>query len=169
MITNPGDRRTSGKFPSPENILNRADITALFVGIPQDLTRFIPKIDALVSSYALGIEIDEYWTVSKAKAIGDHLQTLTFKKVAGHQEPGKWNYCKGNFWCDYMILQYGSGKSETAIKSMTQAASTDLGRPVVAGEYNGTSPESQSVNLGNAAVSVGAVGFGNGGGTGLLK
>ncbi|MGH8591217.1 MAG: putative Na+/H+ antiporter, partial [Gammaproteobacteria bacterium] len=38
MITNPGDRRTSGKFPSPENILNRADITALFVGIPQALT-----------------------------------------------------------------------------------------------------------------------------------
>ncbi|MGH8569569.1 MAG: hypothetical protein ACREXU_16570, partial [Gammaproteobacteria bacterium] len=39
MITNPGDRRTSGKFPSPENILNRADITALFVGIPQGQAR----------------------------------------------------------------------------------------------------------------------------------
>lgn len=132
--------------------------------IKSDLTSFIPKIDGLVSSYALGIEIDEYWTASEAKEIGDHLQTITFKKVAAHQLPGKWNYCKGHYWCDYMILQYGFGKSESAIKSMTKDASQDLGRPVVAGEYNAVSPESLSVKLGNAAVSAGAVGFGNGGG-----
>ncbi|MGH8591369.1 MAG: hypothetical protein ACREXX_19255 [Gammaproteobacteria bacterium] len=134
--------------------------------IKSDLTGFVPKIDGLVSSYALGIEIDEYWTASEAKAIGDHLQTITFKKIAGHQLPGRWNYCKGHYWCDYMILQYGFGKSESAVKSMTENAITDLHRPVVAGEYNTLSiaPETQSVKLGNAAVSVGAVGFGNGGG-----
>jgi hypothetical protein len=132
-----------------------------------DLSTFIPQIDGLVSSYCLGIEIDEYWTTSEAKSVGDHLQTLTTKKVAAHQLPGKWNYCKGYSWCDYLILQYGFGKTESQIKSTTTSAINDLGKPVVAGEYNTLSvaPESTSITLGNAAVSVGAVGFGNGGGS----
>jgi hypothetical protein len=74
---------------------------------------------------------------------------------------GKWDYCKSS-WCDYMILQYGFGLSETAIKDMTRQAKNELGKPVVAGEYCNTT-ESESIRLGNAAVSAGASGFGNGG------
>lgn len=129
--------------------------------IKTDLKNFIPKIDDLVSSYCLGIEIEEYWSKTEASDIGNFLQSLTRKKIASHQIPGKWDYCKSS-WCDYMILQYGFGKSESEIKSMTKQAINDLGKPVVAGEYNLDGSESLSVKLGNAAVSAGSAGFGNG-------
>ena len=73
----------------------------------------------------------------------------------------RWNLCR-LAWCDYMMLQYGFGKTETQIETMTESAMNDLNKPVVAGEYS-LSSERVSVKLGNAAVSVGAKGFGNGG------
>ena len=131
--------------------------------IKSDLSSFVPRIDALVSSYSLGIEIDEYWTRSEADQIGNHLQTLTQKLVAAHQLPGRWAYCRSS-WCDYMILQYGFGKSESFIRNTTVQAKSELGKPVVAGEYsNSPSPESASARLGDAGVAAGAAGFGNGG------
>jgi hypothetical protein len=39
VITNPGEHRTSGKFPGPEKYIQQADVTALFVGIPQGQAR----------------------------------------------------------------------------------------------------------------------------------
>jgi hypothetical protein len=133
--------------------------------IKADLTAVIPQINALADSYVLGIEIDEYWTASEAKQIGDHMQTLTTKKIAAHQLSNKWTFCKGYSWCDYMILQYGFGKTASQISSMTKTAIADLGKPLVAGEYNLNAGESTSVTLGNAAVTAGAAGFGNGGGS----
>jgi hypothetical protein len=126
------------------------------------LSSFVPLIDTLVSSYSLGIEIDEYWTRSETDQIGNHLQALTKKLVAAHQLPGRWAYCQSD-WCDYMILQYGFGKDESFVKEMTVRAKRELGKPVVAGEYNLEPPESTSVRLGNAGVAAGAAGFGNGG------
>src|SRR5690606_7593385 len=117
--------------------------------------------DPLVSSYSLGIEIDEYWTKDEAREIGEHLHTLTTKPVAAHQTEGRWDYCKAD-WCDYMILQYGFDLPENAITSMTQAAMQDLQKPVVAGEYS-LEAEEESIRLGNAGVGAGAAGFGNGG------
>lgn len=130
--------------------------------IKADLKNLIPKIDDLASSYTLGIEINEYWSKAEASDIGDFVQSLSRKKIASHQTPGRWDYCKSS-WCDYMILQYGFGKSESEIKSMTKQAINDLSKPVVAGEYNLDGAESLSVKLGDAAVSAGSAGFGNGG------
>jgi hypothetical protein len=132
--------------------------------IEADLSAFIPKIDGLVNSYVLGIEIDEYWSAREADEIGKHLHALTTKKVAAHQLPGKWSYCKGYDWCSYMVLQYGFGKTPEQIAETTRDAMAALGKPVIAGEYNISGDESTSRSLGNAAVSAGAAGFGNGAG-----
>jgi len=134
----------------------------LVSSINQSLTNFIPQIDSLANSYVLGIEIDEYWTLSESNQIGAHLDSLTSKPLADHQLPGKSDRCTS--WCDYLIYQYGFGKTESQIKSMTMAVIDSLGKPVVAGEYNlDESNEALSIKLGNAAVSAGASGFGNGG------
>jgi hypothetical protein len=134
--------------------------------IKSRMNALIPIIDSLVSSYVLGLELDEYWSKSKSDSLGNHLNTLTSKPLAAHQIGGKWDYCKSS-WCDYMILQYGFGKTEAQIISMTKEAISDLKKPIVAGEYNsphyGEGLESLSVKLGNAGISAGASGFGNGG------
>ena len=133
--------------------------------IKADLTRFIPQVDDLVSSYVLGLEIGEYWTRTEADQIGHHLETLTAKPIAAHQNSGKWDYCHAA-WCDYMILQYWV-RTEAGVRDETRRAIRDLGKPVVAGEYNLEGPERVSHRLASAAVSAGAAGFGNGGtGTG---
>ena len=134
--------------------------------IKSDLTTLIPAIDDLVVSYSLAIETDEYWTKLEAMEVGNHLRTLTNKPVSVHQLPGRWDYCKGENWCDYVILQYGFNKTESQIKTMTINAINDLGKPIVAGEYCSISQgcsESTSIKLGDAAVSAGASGFANGG------
>jgi hypothetical protein len=127
------------------------------------LDALIPVIDSLVSSYVLGLELDEYWPFEKANQLGQHLNGLTRKKIAAHQLPGRWDYCQQAGWCDYMILQYGFGKSLEAIADMTREALRDLRRPVVAGEYNLRGEEDKGQKMGDAAVAAGAVGFGNGG------
>jgi hypothetical protein len=130
--------------------------------IKADLASFIPQIDSLVSSYSLGVEVDEFWTKSEADQIGNHLRTLTAKPIAAHQTTGRWDYCRST-WCSYMVLQYGFGQTESVVARMTRQAIADLGKPVVAGEYNEGPSELVSVRLGDAAVAAGAVGFGNGG------
>jgi len=130
--------------------------------IKSDLSTFIPQIDSLVNSYVLGLEIDEYWTLDKANQIGAHLDSLTAKPLAAHQLPGNWNYC--STWCDYLIFQYGFGRSLDEIQTMTANAINSLGKPVVAGEYNTTvGTENLSIVMGDTAVAAGASGFGNGG------
>jgi hypothetical protein len=130
--------------------------------IKSSLASFVPQIDDLVNSYCMGIEIDEYWSESKAEEIGNYLDSLTDRPIAVHQLPGAWGYCKD--YCDYMIFQYGFGKTESQIQSMTVNVRKNLGKPVVAGEYHSDrNNEALSIRLGNSAVSAGASGFGNGG------
>jgi hypothetical protein len=131
--------------------------------IKTDLTNFVPVVDSLVNSYEVGLEANEYWTKSESDEIGNHLDNLTDKPLASHQTPGKWDYCTSS-WCDYMILQYGFGKTTTQIINMTNDARSSLGKPIVAGEYNtNESNPSLSITLGDAALSACAAGFGNGG------
>jgi hypothetical protein len=117
-----------------------------------------------VSSYSLGIEVDEYWDLTQATAVGELMQGLTSKRIAVHQLQGRWSYCAGQDWCDYMILQYGFGLDEDEIQAMTREAIAALGKPVVAGEYAIDVSERVSRRLGDAALGAGAAGFGNGGG-----
>jgi hypothetical protein len=143
--------------PDDASVNRRRSIAEL----KERMNDLIPVIDPLVSSYVLGLELDEYWGQSKVDALGQHLATLTNKKIAVHQLAGRWNYCK-LAWCDYMMLQYGFGLTEDQIETMTRRAMNDLDKPVVAGEYS-LSDESVSIRLGDVAVSAGAKGFGNGG------
>jgi len=124
--------------------------------------KLIPVIDSRVDSYVLGLELDEYWSASKVNSLGTYLDSLTSKTIAVHQLKGNYNFCNYN-WCDYMVFQYGMDKTESQIISMTHDAINSLGKPVVAGEYNVNGGESRSIRLGNAGVSAGASGFGNGG------
>jgi hypothetical protein len=130
------------------------------------LNALIPVIDSDVSSYVLGLELNEYWSFTTTDTLGKHLSGLTQKKIAVHQTKGRWDYCQKASWCDYMVLQYGFGKTPETIAKMTRQALSALRRPVVAGEYNriGES-EDNGRERGDAAMRAGAVGFGNGGST----
>ncbi|HEX6047827.1 MAG TPA: hypothetical protein VFZ21_01110 [Gemmatimonadaceae bacterium] len=125
------------------------------------VTRLVPVVDDLVSSYVLGLELDEYWAASTVDRLGTHLSGLTAKPIAVHQTPGRWDYCKFD-WCDYMILQYGFESELGDIERMTRAAIAELGKPVVAGEYEVESEE-RAIRRGDQGVAAGAAGFGNGG------
>jgi hypothetical protein len=117
-------------------------------------------IDPLVDSYVLGLELDEYWQTPLIDLLGSRLDSLTTKRIGVHQSPGRWDLA-GLPWVDMMILQYGFGLSEQDIREMTARAIRELGKPVVAGEYEFDS-EARSKPLGDAAISAGAAGFGNG-------
>jgi hypothetical protein len=128
------------------------------------MANFIPVVDSVASSYCLGLELNEYWDFDKVNQLGRYLDGITEKKIAVHQTGGRWDYCKKSDWCDYMILQYGFGKDASSISEMTKKIIKDLGKPVVAGEYNDIGKsESNGRTLGDAAMKTGAVGFGNGG------
>jgi hypothetical protein len=102
--------------------------------VKQMLSQLVPQIDDLVSSYVLGLELDEYWGKARVDDLGRHLSTLTNKDIGVHMSPGRWDYCQLN-WCDYLVLQYGFGKSASFISNLTKQARNSLGKPVVAGEY----------------------------------
>lgn len=153
-------------FPDDSEDIHNTDVAKL----KAKLGRLIPEIDAQVSSYVLGLELDEYWGKSTVNALGEHLDTLTDKLIGVHHTDGKWNFASAD-WVDYLVLQYGFlKKDETAerqrerVEEMTRNAWADLAKPVVAGEYwDLNQPQHGGVFLGDAAMRSGAVGFGNGG------
>jgi hypothetical protein len=147
-------------FPDDAPIIHGTSTSAL-QGL---LSGFVPKVDGLVSSYVLGLEIDEYWDSNKVNALGSTLRGLTAKKIGVHQTEGKWDLARAS-WCDYHVLQYGFGMTAQAVASMTKAAIAAINKPVVAGEYE-LDNEGRGKLLGDAAVAAGAAGFGNGGRTG---
>jgi hypothetical protein len=141
-------------------------------GYREILSNLIPVIDNEVNSYVLGLELDEYFSEIEIEKIGAHLDSLTDKKIGLHFSPGLTTGIE-NAWADYLIYQYGFGKTEGQIRSETQAVLdviyNQYGKPLVAGEYSlfSTSPESEAIRLGDAAMSADPLmksfGFGNGG------
>jgi hypothetical protein len=124
------------------------------------LSGFVPVVDDLVSSYVLGLELNEYWDASRVERLGTHLNTLTQKPLASHMTSGEWSYARQG-WVDYHVHQY-SNRTVAGMGSETRAVKSGLGKPVVAGEYE-VDDEAKAVQLGNAAMAAGADGFGNGG------
>ena len=122
--------------------------------------QLLPAVDDLVSSYVLGLELDEYWPAQTVNRLGSRLRQLTTKAIAVHQTPRRWDYCKFE-WCDYMILQYGFDASLDEIDRQTRAAIAELNKPVVAGEYEAEN-EARARVRGDRGVAAGAAGFGNG-------
>ncbi len=135
------------------------------------LNTLVPAIDDLVSSYVLGLELDEYFKPNEISIMGAHLDTLTDKKIGIHLGTGKTSGIE-NVWADYLVYQYGFGNSENAMISKTQsvlASVTDqYAKPVIAGEYaRFSTQEAVHIQLGDAAISADprmkSFGFGNGG------
>lgn len=137
-------------------------LTSRPVGVVRAMfEQLIPVVDDLVSSYVLGLELDEYWSSATVNSLGARLSQLTHKPIAVHQTPGRWDYCKFD-WCDYMVLQYGFETPLEDIERMTRGAIRELRKPVVAGEYEAES-EVRAVTRGDRGVAAGGAGFGNGG------
>ena len=136
------------------------------------LSNLIPVIDDEVSSYVLGLELDEYFSEIEIEMVGAHLDSLTDKKIGLHFSPGLTTGIE-NEWADYLVYQYGFGNNESQMRSETQAVLDvvymQYGKPLVAGEYSlfTNSPESEAIRLGDAAMSADPImrsfGFGNGG------
>lgn len=127
-------------------------------------SEFVPAIDDQVSSYVLGLEMDEYWTREEQSALGRHLRSLTAKPIFVHLQPGLWEPALEE-WATGLVYQYGFDLSVEQIQATTRELRERLsaaGKLFIAGEYSLANVET-SLELGNAAMEAGAHGFGNGG------
>ena len=124
---------------------------------------FVSVNDDLVSSYVLGLEIDEYWSRSDHDAMGNHLNGLTDKPIFTHYTSGKYEWARQP-WVDGLIYQYGFGRSASEVAADTLKVMSALpNKTFIAGEYAVREDAAHSRNLGQAAMDAGAHGFGNGG------
>ncbi len=128
--------------------------------------RVIPTIDGQVSSYVLGLEMDEYWDDNQQNTLGMALSELTDKPIFVHMRKELWEQVLLP-WTSGIIYQYGFGKTvqeiEQDTKLMLDRLSSYPDKIFIAGEYSHQLPESESRQLGDAAMRAGAFGFGNGG------
>lgn len=132
--------------------------------IAETWTSFIPAIDDLVSSYVVGLEMDEYWSQSQQSFLGAHLRSLTGKPILVHYRPGLWGGVLEE-WANGIVYQYGVDKSPEQISKESRFMVQKLassGKIFIAGEYSAKDVKT-SVELGKAALDAGAHGFGNGG------
>ena len=132
--------------------------------LPATWDRFIPMVDDVVSSYVMGLEMDEYWTRSEQERLGRHLDSLTASPIFVHYTAGEWEGAKSS-WVDGLVYQYGFGMSEQEIGARTEQLVSrlhPLGKTFIAGEYAYRVPESEARRLGAAALRAGADGVGNG-------
>ena len=123
-------------------------------------------IDSHVSSYVLGLEMDEYWSEDEQQFLGSELNKLTEKTIFIHMTKTKWEPVLQP-WADGIIYQYGFGLTPEEITQDTNLMLRRLAdypeKLFIAGEYGFQIPAEESKALGDAAVDAGALGFGNGG------
>ena len=132
--------------------------------LPASWDRFIPTVDDLVSSYVVGLEMDEYWSGDEQNQLGRHLDNLTDRPLFVHYTSGEWEGAKSE-WVDGLIYQYGFGLSEGDVADRTAQLVSRLhpmGKTFIAGEYAYRVPEADARRLGAAALRAGADGVGNG-------
>ena len=132
--------------------------------LPASWDRFIPIIDNLVSSYVVGLEMDEYWSGDEQDQLGRYLDGLTNRPLFVHYTSGEWEGAK-SAWVDGLIYQYGFGLSEADVANRTAQLVSRLrpmGKTFIAGEYAYRVPEADARRLGAAALRAGADGVGNG-------
>ena len=126
----------------------------------------IPLIDPYVSSYVLGLEMDEYWSDEEQNLLGTELNKLTEKTLFVHMRARIWEQVLLP-WADGIIYQYGFGNSPEEIFQdttlMLQRLEAHPEKILIAGEYSFQQTEEESRSLGDAGINAGAQGFGNGG------
>ena len=145
----------------------RSDDSRMFNSISMDAelkyqVDVVRHFDEYVSAYVLGLELDEYMKGSTVAGLAAHLNTITQKHIGTHQTSGKYEYARlANV--DGCWFQYGFGRTPAQIRAMTNATLGVLsGKPVFATEYHKSSDSAQARALGDAALSAGASGTGNG-------
>ena len=132
--------------------------------LPGTWNSFIPTIDDQVSSYVVGLKMDEYWSENEQDALGRHLDTLTDRPLFVHFRSGVWKGATRP-WVDGLIYQYGFGLTVKDIEDRTRqlrAQLEPLGKTLIAGEYAHQIDETLARRLGAAALRAGAYGTGNG-------
>lgn len=134
--------------------------------------KIIPVLDPLVSSYVLGLEMDEYWSAEQQDRLGIALKKLTDKPIFVHLRTSKWKPVLLD-WASGIIYQYGFGKTVEQITQETTSMLAILAKhphkTFIAGEYSIRQSQNKSRKLGDAAINAGAMGFGNGGTPFLTK
>ena len=112
--------------------------------------------------YCIGLEADEHMNQERVLALSTLLNTLTSKLIWIHQVPGHtgWNKIAG---IDGMIYQMSFGGTPSSAASQTLAVMPGV-RPdkFIFGEYHLSSESSQARAMGQAILSAGADGVGNG-------
>lgn len=114
-----------------------------------------------VSEYVIALEADEYLSSAQVETLCAAVKKASGKSCGVHQKPGR--YDLGSLpSVGKMYLQYGFGKDESYVDSLTKAALAATGKPVIAAEYHKSSDSAAAKSLGLAAIAAGASGTGNG-------
>lgn len=106
-----------------------------------------------VSTVVLGLEMDEYWSSSEAKAVAAATRKVWDGKVGTHHTGGKATFASLG---DLLFYQVDPGRSASQIKSDT-AAALRHGKPVNFFELD----RGPNKTLAQAALDAGAFGVGN--------
>ena len=106
-----------------------------------------------VSTVVLGLEMDEYWDSSQAKAVAKATRAVWGGKVGTHHTGGKATFASLG---DILFYQVDPGRSASQIKSDT-AAALKHGKPVNFFELD----RGPNKSLAQAALDAGAFGVGN--------
>ena len=118
--------------------------------------------DKYASAWIVGLEANEYYSDTTVNHFANQLQQLTSKPIGVHMTPMKYSAAQQPA-VDGLWLQYGFNKSPSQVKSDTQNIAGKLGgKPVYATEYNLSSDSATAKAQGDAAISGGAHGTGNG-------
>lgn len=123
-------------------------------------TSVVAGLDDLIAGYVLGLEVNEYWSESRARGLTSALKALTKRSVGVHTSSLEHiGHAKG---ADLFYLQIGFGKDGSEMKRQVREAIQRFGGPVVAAEYHMSGETAAARDLGNDAIDGGAVAVGNG-------
>lgn len=124
------------------------------------MTFLVREFDRYVSCWVLANEIDSTLKYREAGRLFDLLDSLTEKPIGSHQEAGGFEYSRHRA-VDFHFHQYGWGLSRAEIRSETRRVMGELGKPVVAAEFNRLSASRKAARQRSAALAAGAVAVGN--------
>jgi hypothetical protein len=114
-----------------------------------------------IASYVIALEGDEHMR-SSIGPLAVWLDELTTKPIGNHQLSGKYDLSASIPQIDLHYHQYGFGKTAAQIRAATTALIAAVEKPFIACEYSLDSDSPDAWLLGDAAISAGAVGTGNG-------
>ena len=127
------------------------------------IDEMVKRFDKYANCYVIGIEEDETMGLGIAQETASRLKMRTKKPIGSHQLPGHSNYAPSIPEVSIHFHQYNLNLSEAQMKSETSKHINAIGgKKFIAAEYNRSSESNQAKAQGQAAMSAGANGTGNG-------